>query len=55
LRGIDEFISGEKGRKKSKVFFVELGKKTNTKDRRTPPCQVSIPERMQKKKSQRWE
>jgi hypothetical protein len=47
---------GEKERKKGKEwFFVGLGKKTNAKDRRTTPCQISIPERTQKKKSPRWE
>ena len=46
----------EKGRKKGKaLLFVELGKKTNAKDRRTTPCQVRITEMMQKKKPRRQE
>jgi len=47
---------GEKESKKGKgMFFVELGKKTNAKNRRTKPCQIRIPEKMQKQKSQRKE
>ena len=42
-------------KEKGKALFVELGKKTNAKDRRTTPCQVRITEMMQKKKPRRQE
>jgi hypothetical protein len=47
---MDEVIRGRKREKKGKgLFFVQLGKKTNAKERRTEPCQARIPEKKQKK------
>jgi hypothetical protein len=45
LRGMDEFVIGEKREEKQNkgLFFVEPDKNTNVRNRRNKPCQISIP------------
>src|SRR5581483_996767 len=51
LRGIDEFVRGEKREEKQNkgLFFVEPEKNTNVRNRRTKPCQISIPKATEKR------